>query len=93
MKKQFVLSLVLTVFLYVLSTAQSATPQLGKDPVSAVVKAMTLDEKIDLVVGQGMFLPGLSMPGTNTKPTPPGYSGTGCLLWTCRYPSIQRRQE
>ena len=27
------------------------TPQLGKDPVEKVVSAMTLDEKLDLLVG------------------------------------------
>lgn len=32
---------------------RSSTPQLGKDPVSEVIKAMTLVEKVDLVTGMG----------------------------------------
>ena len=88
MKKQFVLTLVLTVLSYVLSSAQTAAPQLGKDPVSAVVKAMTLDEKIDLVVGQGMFLPGLPMPGANAKPTPAQQRVLGAAGTTVAIPRL-----
>lgn len=88
MKKQLFLTLVLTVFSYVLSSAQTAAPQLGKDPVSAVVKAMTLDEKIDLVVGQGMFLPGLSMPGANAKPTPAQQRVLGAAGTTVAIPRL-----
>jgi beta-glucosidase len=44
-------------------------PQLGKSPISDVVKAMTLDEKANILVGQGMYVPGMAMPGAPTVPT------------------------
>jgi beta-glucosidase len=37
-----------------LSSLTNKVPQLGKDPVDEVVKAMTLDEKVHLIVGTGM---------------------------------------
>jgi beta-glucosidase len=43
--------------------SQQTLPQLGKSSVQDVVKAMTLQEKVDLVIGQGMFLPGMAFPG------------------------------
>ena len=39
-------------------TAIKAPPQLGKDPLSKVIAAMTMEEKVNLVVGQGMRMPG-----------------------------------
>jgi beta-glucosidase len=39
-------------------TANKALPQLGKDPLSKVIAAMTLEEKVTLVVGSGMRMPG-----------------------------------
>ena len=39
-------------------TAIKAPPQLGKDPLSKVIAAMTLEEKVNLVVGQGMRMSG-----------------------------------
>ncbi len=38
--------------------AQSEPPQLGHAPTAAVVKAMTLEEKVRLVVGTGMRFAG-----------------------------------
>ncbi len=38
-------------------------PQLGKNPIADVVKAMTLEEKASLLVGGGMYVPGMPMPG------------------------------
>jgi beta-glucosidase len=38
--------------------ASETLPQLGKDPLSKVIAAMTLEEKVNLVVGQGMRMPG-----------------------------------
>lgn len=38
--------------------AQNAVPKLGKNSISQVVKAMTLDEKVKLVVGAGFAMPG-----------------------------------
>ena len=39
-----------------ISFSQNA-PQLGKDPIRAVIKAMTLEEKASLVVGAGLNIP------------------------------------
>ena len=43
----------------IISLAQNA-PQLGKDPIPAIIKAMTLEEKVKLVVGKGFSFPGVS---------------------------------
>jgi beta-glucosidase len=59
-------SLVLPFFLLIMAqTAQSQTrlPQLGKDPVPAVVAALTLEEKVRLVVGTGMRMSDLNTDG------------------------------
>jgi beta-glucosidase len=39
-------------------TATNNLPKLGKDPISKVIGAMTLEEKVSLVVGAGMRMPG-----------------------------------
>src|SRR5512137_1571014 len=39
-------------------TATKSLPQLGKDPLNKVIAAMTLEEKVTLVVGAGMRMPG-----------------------------------
>ena len=60
MRNKFIL-LILCVFTGVSINAQTAIktlPQLGKDPLSRVIAAMTLEEKVNLVVGQGMRMPG-----------------------------------
>ena len=57
-------------FSFNVSISQSVVlPQLGKNPVEEVVKAMTLDEKVNLLVGGGMFVPGMPMPGASAEPT------------------------
>lgn len=43
--------------------AQQNSPQLEKNTVSEVIAAMTLDEKVNLLVGGGMNVPGMPMPG------------------------------
>ena len=48
---------------------QENLPQLGKSPVSDVVKAMTLEEKVSLLVGQGMYVPGMALPGSPSQPS------------------------
>ena len=37
----------------------TSLPQLGKSSLKEVIKAMTLDEKANLVIGMGFFVPGL----------------------------------
>lgn len=41
---------------------QVALPQLGKSPLKDIVKAMTLEEKVKLVVGMGFKMPGMAKP-------------------------------
>jgi beta-glucosidase len=60
MKNKFIL-LILCVFTGVSINAQTAVkrlPQLGKDPLSNIIAAMTLEEKVNMVVGTGMRMPG-----------------------------------
>lgn len=57
-------------------------PQLGKSPLKAVIKAMTVEEKVKLVVGMGFKMPGASSApkkkdaGTTAVPaaTPPAFT-------------------
>ena len=46
------------VLLSFVAQAQTNLPQLGKDPISDVIKAMTLEEKASLVVGTGLRFEG-----------------------------------
>jgi len=45
-----------------------SAPQLGKDPLRDVIAAMTLEEKVGMVMGTGMNLPGISMPPEFMRP-------------------------
>lgn len=45
-------------FISLSTNAQQKLPQLGKDPIKDVIKAMTLEEKTKLVVGNGFRMPG-----------------------------------
>lgn len=66
--------------------AQTNLPQLGKAPIKEVINAMTLEEKVSVLVGKGMNLPGLpsndAAGATNgpvvgqTKDKVPGAAGT-----------------
>jgi len=62
------------VFIWFTAQAQNKTPQLGKDPIADVIKAMTLEEKAKLVVGKGLSLPGLSL-GAQPDNTPDKIEG------------------
>jgi len=68
-------------------------PQLGKDPIPAVIKAMTLDEKVKFVAGNGMHIPG--MRNNNNGPVVgqsqdkvPGAAGTTYAIPRLGIPSI-----
>jgi beta-glucosidase len=64
-------------------------PQLGKNPVSEVVAAMTLEEKASLVVGSGMYLPGINFPGmTIAEPTAGQKKVPGCTGATTGIPRL-----
>src|SRR5580698_5328152 len=47
--------------------AQNA-PQLGKDPIPAIIKAMTLEDKVKMVVGKGFSVAGLNMGSNDNTP-------------------------
>lgn len=68
--------------------AQQNPPQLGKNPVSEVVKAMTLEEKVNLLVGQGMYVPGMGMPGVAAAPTEAQKRVTGAAGTTAAIPRL-----
>ncbi len=75
-------------------TQTQSPPQLGKNPIKEVVAAMTLEEKASLVVGNGFYLPGMSVPGlSDTKikeeqKKVPGVAGTTCAIQRLGIPSI-----
>ena len=51
------------------ASAYSQTlPQLGKDPIPAIIKAMSLEDKAKMVVGKGFSLPGLNMGSNDNTP-------------------------
>lgn len=50
------------------SIAQEKEPQFGKDPIKAIVKKMTLEEKVKVVVGKGFSVPGLNMGSNDNTP-------------------------
>ena len=64
--------LCLLLFFVIVLSAHSQTqapPQLGLSSIQEVVKAMTLEEKIDLVVGEGWYIPGIPIPGSPKDPS------------------------
>ena len=48
------------------SFAQTTLPQLGKSPIAEVVKAMTLEEKAGILVGQGSLFSTCSYIGSSS---------------------------
>jgi beta-glucosidase len=68
---------------------QNTLPQLGKDPIEDVIKAMTLEEKASLVVGKGFSLPGFIPPGQDTtRDKIPGISGHTTPIARLGIPSL-----
>jgi len=49
--------------------AQQSLPQLGRNSIQEVIAAMTLEEKVNLLVGGGMNVPGMPLPGASVEPT------------------------
>src|SRR5215469_18278533 len=58
----------LTAFTASIASAQEKAPQFGKDPIPVIVKKMTLEEKVKVVVGKGFSMPGLNMSANDTTP-------------------------
>ncbi len=65
-------------------------PQLGKNSIKEVVAAMTLEEKVKLVVGMGMKMPGAATGGAvgETQDKVPGAAGTTFSIHRLGIPSI-----
>jgi beta-glucosidase len=81
--KKFLISSVLSILFLLSGIAQnSVVPKLGKDPVKKVIAAMTLEEKVSLVVGTGMRMPGGPPPAANANPAakPPATPPTGPVI-------------
>lgn len=68
-------------------------PQLGKSPIKEVIAAMTLEEKVKLVVGNGFHMPGAPAPQGGpvigqTQDKVPGAAGTTFAIPRLGIPSI-----
>jgi beta-glucosidase len=68
--------------------AQQNLPQLGKSPINDVVKSMTLQEKANLLVGQGMYVPGMALPGAPIVPSEAQKRVTGAAGSTYAIPRL-----
>ena len=91
MKIRFNGSYLLVVLLMISSLpilAQNSNPQLGKSPVNEVIKAMSLEEKANLLVGRGMYVPGMEMPGDPTEPNEAQKRVTGAAGSTYAIPRL-----
>ena len=60
-----------------LSTSKKPLPQLGKSPIKEIISAMTLEEKVSFVVGNGFKMPGAAPQG----PARPPRGGAGAGLY------------
>ncbi len=74
------------------AVADDATPRLGVSPIREVIQAMTLEEKVALVLGQGMagMSGGMQGPvvGVDTNSRVPGAAGTTFPIARLGIPSI-----
>lgn len=78
-------------FIGLSANAQQKLPQLGKDPIKDVIKAMTLEEKAKLLVGNGFRMPGAApqVPVIGqTQNKVPGAAGTTFAIPRLGIPSI-----
>jgi beta-glucosidase len=90
MKKRL-LQLALVSFTFTGSLLAQNAPQLGKSPIKDVIKAMTLEEKVSLIVGKGFNLPGVNTGGPTvgqTQDKVPGAAGTTHAIPRLGIPSI-----
>ena len=71
-------SLIISAAALVMLSACDRTPQLGKAPIDDVIAAMTLDEKVHLLIGTGMegLTDGDSAVVGETRSIVPGAAGT-----------------
>jgi beta-glucosidase len=78
---------------FIAQAQTSPAPQLGKDPIPVIIKAMTLEEKARFVAGNGMHIPG--MRNNNNGPVVgqsqdkvPGAAGTTYAIPRLGIPTI-----
>lgn len=83
MKISSLLTSFLTLTLLVSYSGRAQTPQLGKNSVKEIIAAMTVEEKVNLVIGTGMNIPGIPLPPNmqgpvvgETMTSVPGAAGT-----------------
>jgi beta-glucosidase len=74
------------------SIAQQALPQLGKQNNAAVIRSMSLQQKVDLLVGQGMRIPGITDANQGpvvgkTEDKVPGAAGTTAAITALGIPT------
>ena len=78
------------ILMTVSARSQNNPPQLGKDPVPAVIKAMTLEEKAKFVVGKGLNIAGVFKATTDDSPDKiEGISGHTIAIPRLGIPSLQ----
>ena len=65
---RFLLACILSIVVVIVHAQQNA-PQLGKNSIQEIIAAMTLEEKVNILVGGGMNMPGLPLPGAGAEPT------------------------
>ncbi len=70
MKKLFITQLAGAVLLFIGQPvfSQGPLPRLGKDPVKDIIKNMSVEEKVKVVVGKGFSLPGLNLGSNDDTP-------------------------
>jgi len=74
------LSIAVMVFTHHSAIAQKTLPQLGKSPLKSVIAALTVEEKVHLVIGTGMRLSDLNVgPSANNPAPPPASNITGTI--------------
>src|SRR5215471_18581387 len=87
-RRSFTAMLCIAVSTSFITRAQNAAPQLGKDPISAVIKSMTLEEKVKLVVGKGFSVPGMASGQDSTPDRLPAISGHTGRITRLGIPSL-----
>ena len=67
-RNRFVWACLLSCLAFLAHAQPQNLPQLGKNSIQDVISAMTLEEKVNMLVGGGMNVPGMPMPGAG-EPT------------------------
>jgi beta-glucosidase len=95
MRRLFRLSAMVTLLLSMAACKPAEPPQLGKSPVKDVIAAMTNEEKVNLVVGAGMNMPGINLGPDRQAPAVgetikgvPGAAGTTIPISRLGIPAI-----